>query len=129
MSQGRAPSAIFDKFDAVCFDGGSGRFDLTVAARQIGLNIEPSLNACGIDRTCCDFRSDVAGFIGLVRGTEVMCVEIDHFSYLLDGDKPFCAKPSQLQVSQQTYATRFNPPGRSYFTTVGRKYFQIGQQR
>ncbi len=129
ISQGRAPSAIIDKFDAVCFDAGAGRFDLINAARSNGMNIDASLKACGIDQTCCGANSDLAGYIGLVRGNAVMCVEVNRFEYHLEGDEPFCAKPSQLRVSQHTHTTRFNPPRRAYFTIVGRKYFQVGRKQ
>lgn len=128
ISQGHAPFAILNKVDAVCFDNGKGRADFDEAALRSGLNFQSSLNACGIDRSCCNLGSDLAGLVGLVRGNEIMCVEVKYFTYLLDGGQPICAKPSQLKVSYQTYTTRFNPPGRPWFSTVGRKYFQIGQQ-
>lgn len=128
LSQGRAPSGILTEYDAVCFDNGGARADLDEAALRSGLNFQPSINACGIDRSCCNLRSDLGGLAGLVRGDEIKCVEVNRFTYLLDGEQPFCTAPAQLTVVERTFTTRFNPPGRPWFSTIGRPYFQIGRR-
>jgi hypothetical protein len=131
IAQSGKPSGYLTKLDAVCFNFNNARAreEIAEAADRARLNIKPSLDACGVGRSCCAISSDVSGIIATVEKEEIKCVEIDRFVFLLETQQAMCVKPSELKVSRKKFASRVNPPGRQWFSKPGEPYFEIGEFR
>lgn len=102
-------------FDYVCFspDTNSIPEAFGEALKSSGLDLYTPLNTCGIRGTCCNLDSN-HGAAGLIKNGEIRCLEIRRFSFIPDDDRTFCARPSELQVTLETYEgpeRHWSPPG------------------
>jgi len=106
MSKFGRPGSYLSKFDYICLLPNTtvlhDRFNQ--ASKPINQNFSKSLSTCGVSKSCCNLNSDV-GIVGLVKDSEVRCVEVHRFDFLLDDDLSLCAAPSELEIVQQTIRT------------------------
>lgn len=72
--------------------------------------------------------SDLAGVIGLVRGTQIDCIPIRRFAYVLEQKREACIEPSRLIVRHEKFQTRYEALGRPWTGKVGGAYYSIGQK-
>jgi hypothetical protein len=116
--------------DWLCFNDGNGteRADFSRAAKRVGLDIEASLKACGVDQSCClmdTYDSNRSGTIGLVRGNKVSCVSTFGLIYLLEGASAACIRHDRLKVSKERFKERVHLLGRPWVGDVGMQYYKI----
>ena len=116
------------RFDWICFNDntGSERADFSRAAKTAGFNLDASLDACGIDRSCCSLDSDTM-IVGYVTGSEICCVD-GRTPYLLDTGNEACIRPSKLLVRREKVAERLIPKGRAWVAQPGSVVYKIGEK-
>ena len=119
--------------DWLCFNDANGaeRVDFSRAAKRVGLDIEASLNACGVEQSCCEmdlYDSNRLGTIGLVRGNKVSCVPMKRLIYLLEGTSEACIRPDRLKISKEKFKERVHLPGRIWVGDVGTQYYKIEER-
>lgn len=119
-------SDVFAENDLICFNDNNGteRSDFARAAKRVGRDISKSIEACGVDRSCCEVASNVNGVVGIVRGDEIKCLAIWRFVYLLEKGREACIQPSRLRVSIETFETEIGFQGRPWKGMPGTSYFK-----
>jgi hypothetical protein len=113
--------------DRICFDGGGAERDFLAESRRFGDAFTRSLENCGVENSCCNYPSDVIGFIGLVKDGQIRCVAIDSFDFYLKSGSPFCVKPDRLAVSPKVVVLGEGPAGRPWVARSGRKSFEVSE--
>jgi len=111
-------------FDYVCFSPSANSIpeEFGEALKSSGLDLYTPLNACGIRGTCCNLDSNYSA-VGLIENGEIRCLEIRQFLFIPDDGRTFCARPSELQISLETYEAegRSSPP----FIGRGMQFYRI----
>jgi hypothetical protein len=112
-------------FDYVCFSPATsvGQQEFGEALKSFGLDISKSLNACGIRGTCCGLGSE-ASAVGLIKNGVIRCVEI-RFLFIPDDDRTFCAPPSELQVTLETFEAPEQSSARPWIGSPGMQFYRI----
>jgi hypothetical protein len=137
IAEGNGVTNAFRKFDFLCFSESSaaGRLDSYHAAKRAGIDLTASLDPksrekCGLDGSCCSWNlpSDSAGVIGLIRGSEIECVPIKRFVYVLDGEQEACIPTTALKVTRETFTSKTVFPGRPWIAMPGQQYYKIGRR-
>lgn len=125
MSKSGRVGNYMRSFDYVCFSPNTNYVPEAFgeALKSSGLDPYISLNACGIRGTCCNMDSNYSA-VGLIKDGEIRCLEIRQFLFIPDDDRTFCARPSELQVSLETFEA---PEGRSSppFISRGTQFYRI----
>ena len=125
MSKSGRVGNYMGRFDYVCFSPNTNSIPEAFgeALKSSGLNLSKSLNACGVRGTCCNMDSNYSA-VGLIKDGEIRCLEIRQFLFIPDDDRTFCARPSELQVSPETFEA---PEGRSSppFISRGMQFYRI----
>jgi hypothetical protein len=114
-------------FEQICFDGGGAERDFLSESRRLGDAFTRSLEQCGIENSCCNYPSDIGGFIGLVKEGQIRCVSIDSFDFYLKPGRPFCVNPERLTVSRKIVVPGEQPAGRPWVARSGRTSFVVGE--
>jgi hypothetical protein len=114
-------------FDYVCFSPGANSIpeEFGEALKSSGLDLYTPLNTCGIRGTCCNLDSNYSA-VGLIKNGEVRCLEIRRFSFIPSDDHTLCVRPSELQVTLETYEgpdRNWTPPGATI--RRGMQYYRI----
>ena len=113
-------------FDFLCFSPSTTRYeqDFNEALKLSGQDISRSLNACGIRGTCCNLDSNSSP-VGLIKNGEIRCLEIRQFLFIPDDDRTFCARPSELQVTLETFEAPEQFSGRPWIGKPGMQFYRI----
>jgi hypothetical protein len=119
------------QFDFICFNFSNNNVveEFSREALRIGQNFSSSLKSCGIERTCCNLNSDAGGFVGLVRGEEIECLAVNKFEFWPAGDRPICAKPSELSIEHRPYTGPEHPAGRPWISRPSSPSYTIGERK
>jgi hypothetical protein len=128
MSKPNGSSPFLNRFDLVCFNKDNALFrqEFASEARRLGKNFF-SENSCGVEDSCCTWRSDTNGVIGLVEKNSLMCVEVYRFAFVLAQDKPLCVAPKKLMIEEKVFARRESIEGRGFKSVPGGPYFSVGE--
>jgi hypothetical protein len=131
LSRDGRPGEFIEQFDFVCFNFGNNSVveEFSRESLRLGQNFSPSLKSCGIERTCCNLRSEAGGFVGLVRGEEIECLEVNKFEFWPAGDRPICAKPSELSIEHRPYTGPEHPAGRPWISRPGSPSYTIVERK
>jgi hypothetical protein len=116
-SEGKPDKTYVNGFDLICFtlNNSSAKEELLRENRRLGANFSASLEACGVNRSCCNLWTQASGIVGLVKNNQVLCVEIYKFDYWNDKDAPRCMQPKNLRFEKQTSSPSRNLAGRPAF--------------
>lgn len=115
-------------FDYVCFSQNTNSipeaFGEALKSSKLDLYINISWHTCGIRGTCCNLDSNYSA-VGLIKDGEIRCLEISRFRFLPDDGRTFCARPSELQVTLETYeGPRMEGPP---WIGRGTQFYRIGR--
>lgn len=126
MSKSGRVGNYMGSFDYLCFSPSTTSYEqgFDEALKLSGHDISRSLNACGIRGTCCDLDSNSSP-VGLIKNGKIRCLEIRQFLFIPDDDRTFCARPSELQVTLETFETREWSSERPWIGTPGTQYYRI----
>jgi hypothetical protein len=129
ISETGNPDSRASSVDYFCFNNSNGteRDDFLRAAKRAGADIGNSIEKCGVDGTCCDLSSDLAGTIGVIRNNEIRCLPITRFAYILEGDN-LCAQPDNLVVSKERFSSDTRLRGRPWVGKMGDRYYRIRER-
>jgi len=118
--------------DWICFNQANDQFlyrrEFLSESKRLGDAFTQSLEVCGIENSCCGEGSHFGGAIGLVKGGEIRCVEIDSFDFYLKLERPFCAKPERLAVLSKIAIPGEHPLGRQWVARAGRTSFEVWEK-
>ena len=130
MMLGRAAgeTEVIGGSEWICFDGGRAYDEFLSESKRLGDPFTPSLQQGGIENSCRNLVSDAVGVIGLVKGGQIRCVEIDAFDVYLKSDRAFCAKPERLAVLRKIVVPGERPLGRPWIARSGRTSFEVGEK-
>jgi hypothetical protein len=121
---GRADWICFNQTDNQLFY----RHEFLSESKRLGDAFTQSLEGCGIENSCCGGDSHFSGAIGLVKSGKIRCVEIDSFEFYLKLNRPFCAKPERLAVSNKIIVPGEQPLGRQWVARAGRTSFDVWEK-
>jgi hypothetical protein len=134
MASGRdaKETAAVGRADWICFNQTNNqlfyRREFLSESKRLGDAFTQSLDRCGVENSCCGGDSHFGGAIGLVKGGEIRCVEIDSFDFYLKLERPFCAKPERLAVSSKIAIPGEQPLGRQWVARAGRTSFEVWEK-
>ena len=118
--------------DWICFNQTNNqlfyRREFLSESKRLGDAFTQSLEGCGIENSCCGTNSHFSGAIGLVKSGKIRCIEIDSFEFYLKTNRPFCAKPERLMVSNKISILGEQPLGRQWVARAGRTSFEVGEK-
>jgi hypothetical protein len=116
-------------FDYLCFSPSTTRYEQEFyeALKLSGQDISRSLNACGVRGTCCDMDSNSSP-VGLIKNGEIRCLEI-RFPFIPEDDRAFCARPSELQVTLETFEAPELFSGRPWSGKPGVQFYRIRRKK
>ena len=126
--RGAGETKVVGTFEQICFDGGGAERDFLSESRRLGDPFTQSLEQCGVENSCCNYPSDISGFIGLVKEGQIRCVVVYSFDFYLKSGRPFCVKPERLSVSRRIVIPGEQPPGRPWVSRSGRRSFEVGEK-
>jgi hypothetical protein len=131
LSKDGHPGEFIKQFDLICFNFSNNNVveEFNRESLRLGQNFSSSLKSCGVERTCCNLRSDAGGFVGLVRGEEIECLEVNKFTFWPAGDRPICAKPSELSIEHRPYTGPEHPAGRPWISRPGSPSYTIVERK
>ena len=112
-------------FDFVCFSPSTTRYEQEFyeAIKLAGQDISKSLNACGIRGACCNLDSNYSA-VGLIKNGKIRCLEA-RFLFIPEDDRTFCARPSELQVTLETFEAPERFSGRPWIGKPGMQFYRI----
>lgn len=113
----------FERYEFICFNYSDldPYSEFVTEARQVGAVFSFSKN-------CRNFRSDIAGVIGLVREGTISCIPVD-IPFVLTEKRAMCIKPGSLRVERKIFTKPEPQPTRPWSGKPGNSYYEIGERK
>jgi hypothetical protein len=124
------PTADISQYQLVCFtqNVSRAREEFITAAKGAGHDISNSMEACGTNNSCCDpLHSNASGVIGFVSDSDITCVSITRFMFVLEKERSLCLEPSQIRVSREVFTSEYRP-GNAWIGKIGEQYYEIDKR-